>query len=171
MNISRRAFAPLLIFIIATGGNAMKPSAKVKIFDYASGKAVLMDRVVKTDAEWKKLLTGEQFKIMRQKGTERACTGLFNDNHEQGVYRCAGCGIALFVSDAKFDSGTGWPSFFQPAANENITLVPDNSFGMSRTEVNCALCGSHLGHVFDDGPAPTHRRYCINSAALNFVKK
>lgn len=148
-----------------------KTAGKLPIYDYDSKKVVLMNRVVRTEAEWKKLLTPEQFDIMRKQGTERACTGLFYDNHEKGVYRCAGCGIALFESGAKFDSGTGWPSFFQPVAKENVVYREDNGFGMRRTEVNCALCGSHLGHVFDDGPPPTGKRYCINSAALKFVKK
>jgi len=125
----------------------------------------------KTEEEWRQLLTHEQYQILREKGTEPAFTGEYWDNHEPGVYRCAGCGEVLFRSDEKFDSGSGWPSFWQVAEQGKVKLVDDNSHGMHRTEVECASCGGHLGHVFEDGPQPTGQRYCINSCSLNFEEE
>lgn len=125
-----------------------------------------MTKIAKSDAEWRQELTPEQYHVLREKGTERAFTGVYWDDHNPGVYRCAACGNELFRSDAKFDSGTGWPSFTQPIDEAQVGTETDRTFFMTRTEVHCSSCGGHLGHIFPDGPRPTGLRYCINSAAL-----
>lgn len=168
--------AVLTIFITAPGCAGKRDTPKVaektrqiKVYSYESGGLVMSEIIVKTEAEWKKQLTPEQFNILRKKGTEQAGTGKYASHHEQGVYCCAGCGLDLFRSEDKYESGTGWPSFFAPISPDNITTAADNSLFSRRTEVMCRRCGGHLGHVFNDGPKPTGLRYCMNSAALEFV--
>jgi len=130
-----------------------------------------MDKVTKTDEEWRKELTPEQYHVARQKGTEPAFTGKYWDNHEKGLYRCRCCGAELFQSDTKFESGTGWPSFYAPVDPDKVRTEEDTSYGMRRVEALCAQCDAHLGHVFPDGPKPSGLRYCMNSASLDFEKK
>jgi len=154
-----------------TSAKAASPPAtqKAGTMKTETQKPDVVGRVVKSNAEWKKILSPEQYHVLREQGTEIAFTGKYWNNHAKGVYRCAACGLELFGSDTKFDSGTGWPSFWAPLAKSHIKEVTDSTLGMVRTEVECARCDGHLGHVFDDGPAPTGLRYCLDSVSLQFV--
>lgn len=152
--------------------NPMPASGTVQLFSVAENKLIEVERVVLSDAEWKQRLTPAQFDVLRRHGTERPFTGEYCEKPKQsGTFQCAGCGTDLFVVDAKFESGTGWPSFYEPIHPNNIGTTMDRSYGMIRTEVHCARCGGHLGHVFPDGPPPSGLRYCINSIALKFVPR
>jgi peptide-methionine (R)-S-oxide reductase len=178
--VNRRAFlgtlalGSLAVFVkgLVGGGNLAAAAQAARAANTAGTRkgSDVIEKIHKTNAEWKQVLTKEQYYVLREKGTERAWTGEYAKNHDKGIYHCAACDLDLFDSDTKFESGTGWPSFWQPIAPNRVENVTDKSLFMSRTEVLCARCEGHLGHVFDDGPKPTGLRYCMNSVSLKFKK-
>jgi len=165
-----RAERLLTAHAASPGSGEADKETTVRLYSSEKGGFVVAEKVKKSEEEWKKTLSPMQYKVLREKGTERAFTGALLNNHEKGVYTCAACGADLFASETKFESGSGWPSFYAPIAEENVASESDDSLGMRRVEVLCRRCGGHLGHVFDDGPKPTGLRYCVNSASLDFEK-